>query len=119
MTENSIPSIVWFISGDLVFASRVRAACEAAGHVFRSTMTVPQPTSDGPIAWVILDLSSRSGVTADLMPACAAVCPDARVIAYGPHVQVPRLRAAREAGIPTVLTRGQFDAALPGLFGDF
>lgn len=111
MTASASGSVV-FLSGDLIFASRVRAAAMANGREFQLSGTLPDDC-DG-VAFVIVDLSSRSKAVEGLMDACQIHCPDARVIAYGPHVQIARLKAAREAGVPTVLTRGQFDAALGG-----
>jgi len=104
---------VVFLSGDLMFASRVRGAAEAAGFTFQLAGSLPDQSG---IAYVIVDLSTRSGAVDGLMQRCGEVCPDARVIAYGPHVQVPRLEAAKQAGIPAVMTRGEFDRALPQLF---
>ena len=116
MSTADSPRCVHFISGDLIFASRVRAAAESAGLSFELAMHPPGAPEGNPVTCVVLDLSTRSGLTDELMAACQTHCPGARVIAYGPHVQVGRLQAARAAGIPTVLTRGQFDAALPNLF---
>lgn len=115
--SESSPSgeIVVFLSGDLIFASRVRAAATAHGLEFKLSGSLPEDCER--VAFVIVDLSTRSKAVEGLVELCEDRCPAARVIAYGPHVQVARLKAAREAGIPTVLTRGQFDSVLPnGLF---
>ena len=112
MTTDSTAGSVLFLSGDLIFASRVRAAATANGREFQLSGSLPDDCQG--VAFVIVDLSSRSKVIDGLMDACQRQCPEARVIAYGPHVQVARLKAARDAGIPTVLTRGQFDAVLGG-----
>ena len=42
--------------------------------------------------------------------------PQAKLIAYGPHVHVDHLREARACGIANVMTNGQFNAQLPQLF---
>lgn len=108
--------VVCLLSGDLIFASRVRAAAERADWRFELAGNVgSQPRPD--VAMVIVDLSTRSGIVPELMNSCRTYLPEAKVIAFGPHVQVGRLKEARQAGIPTVLTRGQFDAALGNLFG--
>ncbi|MEM6469460.1 MAG: histidine kinase [Planctomycetota bacterium] len=112
MTD-SCPTVL-FLSGDLLFASRINGAAQAAGLEFSLAGKLPEDASS--VRWVIVDLATRSGVVEDLMSQCEQRCPDASVIAYGPHVQVDRLNRAREAGIPLVLTRGQFDRALSGLF---
>ncbi|MEM6365924.1 MAG: histidine kinase, partial [Planctomycetota bacterium] len=95
---------------------RVRAAAEDAGCDFKLSMRPPDDDVAKPIGWVILDLSTRSGLTEDIAGSCESACPNAKLIAYGPHVQVARLSAARQAGISTVLTRGQFDAMLASMF---
>ena len=116
MTEQETGTVV-FLSGDLMFASRVRGAAERAGLTFYLGANLPEENGV-PIRYVVLDLSTRSSMTASLLPECEQRCPDATVIAYGPHVQVNKLAAAKEAGIPVVMTRGQFDSRLSTLFVD-
>ena len=43
--------------------------------------------------------------------------PVPRIVAFGAHVNVDRLRAAREAGADQAMARSAFVAALPGLLG--
>ncbi|MEM9643441.1 MAG: histidine kinase [Planctomycetota bacterium] len=106
---------VLMLSGDLLFASRVRAAAESAGKSFSLSGNLPdQP--DGDVEYVVVDLATRFKVVEGLTVRCQDVCPTAKVVAFGPHVQVDRLKAAREEGIQTVLTRGQFDSSLGTLF---
>jgi hypothetical protein len=108
--------IVVLLSGDLMFASRVKAAAESAGCKFHFGGSLPEEHAAA-IRFVILDLATRSVLTSSIVGQCADRCPDAKLIAYGPHVQVPKLTAAKAAGIPIVLTRGQFDSQLSSLFG--
>ncbi len=106
---------VVMLSGDLMFGSRVKSAAERAGWTFTLGGKLP----DGELAdvrFVIVDLSTRSGVVGTIVGECAERCPGAKLLAYGPHVHVPKLKAAREAGIENVITNGQFDAMLPTLF---
>jgi len=107
--------LVVFLSGDLMFASRVRGAAESAGKRFYLGANVPADES-GPIEHVILDLATRSSLTESIVATCAERCPQANLVAYGPHVQVTKLDAAKQAGIPNVMTRGQFDKCLANLF---
>lgn len=107
-----MPSAV-FLSADLMFASRVRAAAESHDLEFHFGGALPDADD---IQYVIVDLATRSGAVIGLMEACGEKCPAATVLAFGPHVQVARLEKARDAGIPTVITRGQFDRALSTLF---
>ena len=113
--EESPAGTVVFLSGDLMFASRVKGAAERAGLDFVFSGALPAEDTDR-IRFVILDLSTRSSLTSELVQTCGESCPQAKLLAYGPHVQAARLSAAREAGIPLVLTRGQFDAKLSSLF---
>lgn len=110
------PTVI-FLSGDLIFAGRVRAACEAAEMRFTFAASLP-PQSDEPgadeaeVRWVILDLATRSGITHTIVPEVRQRYPGARLIAYAPHVHTARLAAARQAGFDDVMTRGQFDSWL-------
>ncbi|MCO8123761.1 histidine kinase [Stieleria sp. TO1_6] len=110
--QTAAPAVV-FLSGDLMFASRVRAAADAEGLQFHLAGKLPEIDN---IVWVIVDLATRSGAVDGLMQQCQQFAPAARVIAYGPHVQVARLEKAKQAGIPVVVTRGQFDRSLGSLF---
>jgi hypothetical protein len=105
---------VWFFSGDLLFASRVQSAAERAGRKFLLLGKWPETWTIDP-AWIIVDLSTRSGASTEISQKAATRFPMARTIAYGPHVQPARLSKARQDGFGSVLTRGQFDAALPTL----
>ena len=111
--ETADEQVVIFLSGDLMFASRVRAAADAADLDFQLAGSLPDRPG---IRWVIIDLATRSGAVEGLIDRCQQVCPDASVLAYGPHVQVAKLEKAKRAGIPIVLTRGQFDRSLGTLF---
>ncbi|MCD0458573.1 histidine kinase [Roseiconus lacunae] len=111
-SPDKTPTVV-FLSGDLIFASRVRAAAQQAGYVFRLSGSLPEADA---IEFVIVDLSTRSGVLETLADNCSRVCPTATTIAYGPHVQEEQLNRARDVGIDQVMTRGQFDRSLATLF---
>ncbi|QEG42286.1 hypothetical protein [Roseimaritima ulvae] len=108
---------VWFLSGDLMFASRVQAAANQAGLDFRILGGLPAELNENEQpAWIVIDLATRGGLLPAVYETGKPRFPAARWLAYGPHVQVGKLAAARQAGIETVITRGQFDAKLPTLF---
>lgn len=116
MSDAESPSgSVVMLSGDLMFSSRVKSAAEQAGLTFRIGGSLPEDETEA-IRYVVLDLSTRSGLTSTIAGQCAERCAGAQLIAYGPHMQAKRLAAAREAGIETVMTNGQFDAALAKIF---
>lgn len=110
------PAVI-FLSGDLIFAGRVRAACEAADMQFAFAASLPPQSEESDkdeadVHWVILDLATRSGIAQTIVPEVRQRYPAARLIAYAPHVHTARLAAAREAGFDQVMTRGQFDSWL-------
>ena len=113
--EGSRAGSVVMLSGDLMFASRVRAASQSAGVGFHFGGSLPEANLES-VRFVVLDLSTRSGLIGSIASLCAKRCPRAKLIAYGPHVHVDRLREARASGIPNVMTNGQFNAQLPVLF---
>lgn len=103
------------LSGDLMFTSRVESVVKRAGLQFRFGGQLPEDDTDS-IRYVVLDLSTRSGLIETLVPLCQQRCPQAKLIAYGPHVHVDRLSAARNAGFHSVMTNGQFDGQMHELF---
>lgn len=107
------PGKVVFLSGDLMFASRVESTAKRSGLTFQLTGALPD-ASDA--SWVIVDLSMFSHLVDQLPEHCRKICPKATIIAYGAHVKADQLRQARSAGIEQVLTKGQFDQQLPTLF---
>lgn len=106
---------VVMLSGDLMFASRVGAAAKRAGFGFHFGGALPEGNLEH-VRFVVLDLSTRSGLVSSIGALCKQRCPQAKLIAYGPHVQVDRLNEARAAGITGVMTNGQFNAQLHELF---
>lgn len=112
--DDSTGSVV-MLSGDLIFSSRVKTAAERAGLQFRVAGKLPDDNTDA-IRFVVLDLSTRSKLIDEIVAQCNERCPQAKLIAYGPHVQIAKLGNARAAGITMVMTNGQFDSQLPRLF---
>lgn len=104
------------LSGDLMIYSAVSGAANLAGLPLVSG-TQPEQIQDAlsdPEALVLLDLGQPGadpGRCAELMTT-ESLC---RAIAFGPHVHVDRMNAARSAGFGQVLARGQFMATLPRL----
>ena len=106
---------VVMLSGDLMFASRVRSVAERSAVGFAFGGNLP----DGPlddVHTVILDLGTRGGLASSLKAICDERCPNARVIAFGPHVQADKMQRAKDSGIEIVMTNGQFDRSMHQLF---
>lgn len=113
--QTTATQAVWFFSGDLLFASRVESAAVRSGIQFSLMGKWPESWSTPP-GWIIVDLATRFGASSDVIAKALELFPGAHTIAFGPHVQPARLSKARQDGFDAVLTRGQFDSALPSLF---
>jgi hypothetical protein len=114
-----LPMLV-LLTKDLFFVPRVRSA--AAPHnvevaVVLSTASekfIALPTDA--VTACITDLSSVSvEVIAEVVETLRQRFPQAKLIAFGPHVQEQRLAAAQAAGCHQVLTRGQLDKQIDRL----
>lgn len=95
---------------DLMFASRVRGAAPDAVVAQRAAGVVEAAGRATTLAIVELE----AGGALEAVRALRERCPEARLIAFGPHVMEEALEAAREAGAE-VLPRGAFVKRLPEL----
>jgi DNA-binding NarL/FixJ family response regulator len=108
-----------YFTTDLIFLSRVQSAARSAGVeliTVSSESALRESAIDEEIQLVILDLSAPGCDPEVLVAAIRETMPGARVVAYAPHVLKAKLAAAQAAGCDQVLTRGQFDSQLAGLW---
>lgn len=98
-----------FLSNDLFFAGRVRGGCQLKGLEFIFSGQLPEVEPDSAVAVVAVDLSASGNQSETLVPDARRRYPQARLIAYAPHVHKEDLARAHAAGFDTVMTRGQFD----------
>ncbi|MEZ5318976.1 MAG: hypothetical protein R2752_16365 [Vicinamibacterales bacterium] len=105
---------------DLLFASKIRAAAEAAGQQIRFIRSagdaLPAVEADG-VRLVLLDLDRDALQPQQLIEAIRArdALRDVRVAAFVRHTSTDRITAARAAGADVVLARSAFFPALPDL----
>jgi DNA-binding NarL/FixJ family response regulator len=106
------------LSADLTVVSRVEGAAARAGMTVRvvsnrsaAVEVAAAETTDV----LIIDLGSPVGDVKELVIDVKAQCPNARILAFGPHVHEQKLAAAREAGCDLVVSRGQFFAQVDAL----
>lgn len=108
--------LVLMLSDDLIFNSRVMGTAKDMGAIVRTARNsevLLKLARESPSACVIIDLANPGLRIGDLAGDLKQLQPAARVIAYGSHVDVAGLQAAREAGCDVVLPRSQFVANLP------
>lgn len=94
---------------DLLFASKVTATARAHGLAVAVVREAAKLAVGPGTRAVLLDLHNP---TLDLAAVAGWVGAGVRVIAFGSHVDVDRLRAARAAGCTRVMPRSQFTAEL-------
>lgn len=115
---------ILLLTKDLFFVPTLRAAAKkldwplvVALSIDSDKLTNLAPADIG--AWVV-DLNC---VPLDLIPqvinALSARFPQARKIAFGPHVQTQRLAAAEQAGCQQILSRGQLSSQIDRLMAQW
>lgn len=106
------------IVADMIFEARIRLALSAGGWTGTSIRTVDalaDPVTPEPPSLVLIDLGCVAADPAEALRRVRQFCPQAQVIAYGPHGDQPLLQAARNAGADEVLARSAFVNRLASL----
>lgn len=99
------------LSDDLLFSSQITGTAKALGLPLRvagSPDVLLQMNANSPATGIILDLAFPQLNLIELLQTLRAQGSTARVMAYGSHVDVETLKAAREAGCDPVLPRSAF-----------
>lgn len=115
MSENEIPDgdrIVALVK-DLMFASRVRGVAPEAVVAQKGSAVLEALGPETRL--VIVELEAAGSV--DLIPEVVRRVPDARLVAFGPHVMEDLLSEADAAGAE-VLPRGAFVKRLPEIVAE-
>jgi len=103
---------VLLVTGDLAAVSRVDGAAARVGATVLTVLSVDHAAANcatDAIDLVIVDLGVPSlNVQALVEQVKAAARKSPRIAAFGSHVHVEKLAAAREAGCDQVMSRGQF-----------
>ena len=104
------------ISPDLFFTSKVTGTAHALGlrvEAFDNVAMATARLSLGDVACVLFDLGAPRASITDLFAAMSSAT-QVPVIAFGSHVNVELLEAARAAGAE-VMPRSQFASTLPDI----
>jgi DNA-binding NarL/FixJ family response regulator len=114
--------VIVLLTNDLMFQSRISGVVKNAGKVLVVDRTVDrvvqraeQPSD---VTLVLIDLALDSLQLAEAIPQLKLAFGSAKLLAFGPHVDVDRLSEAHESGADAVLTRGQFDRDLVKIVGE-
>jgi hypothetical protein len=109
---------------DLIFATKIRSTAAHLGIPFRPANSKAaiadrlHRVSDGklnePVTGVLVDLDMGETALA-VIEEVKGHWPGVTVVAFGSHVAVEVLQAARERGCDVVMPRSQFTAKLPEL----
>lgn len=108
LADGGSAAVVVLYATDLMLLSSVSGAAAMLGLGFRSVRAVSELSGHIECPGVILcvDLATSVNVV-ELSGVCGAAVLG-RAIAFGPHVHVARLEAARASGFGLVVSRGQF-----------
>ncbi|PHR98730.1 MAG: hypothetical protein COA78_25800 [Blastopirellula sp.] len=110
--------IIIYLTADLMFSSRVSSYAKEIGADLRVAISGPQcinAINQNKVDRVLVDLNVPKLDIEELMTQIKATGQDLDVIAYGPHVQIELLEAAKAAGCDVVLSKGQFNQQIEAL----
>ncbi len=96
------------VVNDLLFQSRILAAARSLGREVKISVTAHE--EDFALALVDLDVPHAIETIGKLR-----VTSEAPIIAFGPHVDTDKRKAARAAGADRVLAKSKFVTELPRL----
>jgi hypothetical protein len=116
--------MILYFAADLLWATRIRSTAEGLGIAVRPVRDIAMlqaRLADSPVHGVVVDLDGSAAI--DLIahmrkPADAGKLRTFRIVAWGPHVEVEKLRAAKAAGADAVMARGAFSRSLPRILRD-
>jgi DNA-binding NarL/FixJ family response regulator len=115
----STPTVLALVR-DLFFRSKLDAIAESSGIdlLYASDLdAAARHCASKQPSLVMVDLSDMSfpaGATAEQI---RTGVPDARLIGFASHVDLKPLKAARDSGFDSALSRSEFTAKLPQLLG--
>lgn len=113
--------MILYSAADLLWSTRIRSTADNLGipaRPARNLEMLQARLADSPVRGFVVDLEG-----ADPIPLIAYLRrPDAgpteravRIVAWGPHVAIDKLQAAKEAGADAVMARGAFSRKLDAI----
>jgi DNA-binding NarL/FixJ family response regulator len=116
------PAVRALVVADMLFASRVRGAADAAGFTVKVARPAALPglVRETGTRLVLVDLELAGGKGPDAIRAIRSErdLDGVRVVAFSSHMNRAALEAGREAGADRVLARSAFVSQLSGLLSE-
>jgi DNA-binding NarL/FixJ family response regulator len=110
--------VVLALVRDLFFRSKLDAVAESAGVdlLYASDLeAAAQRCADRRPSLILVDLSDASFPPGETAAKLQTAAPDSRMIGFASHIDLKPLRAAKDAGFESALSRSEFTARLPEL----
>ena len=112
--------MIVYLAADLLWSTRVRSTGDQLGIPMRPVRSIEMleaRLADSPVAAMLVDLDAPE-VAMQLIQRLRGEQAGERersilIVAWGPHVAVDLLQAAKRAGANVVMTRGAFAGRLP------
>lgn len=106
------------VCSDLIFTSKVSGTAQMLGLNCETVMSGAKAESvldeNDDFVGMVLDLNTPALNLETLLGKISEEL-KAKTVAFGPHVDVDKLKQAQELGCAGVFTRGQFTAELPAI----
>ncbi|MFN7019929.1 MAG: hypothetical protein ACK4WH_01210 [Phycisphaerales bacterium] len=113
--------MILYHCADLIWATKIKGTAEALGLAARPVRTVEMLEArlgDTRPTGLVVDLEAPEVALALIGRARAEPGWAGKVVAFGPHVAVEAMAAAKRAGADAVMARGAFNAGMPGVLRD-
>ncbi len=108
-------SRVLVVCNDLIFQAKIKGTAEGLGINIRLVGAGGSVQAEQGVERILIDLNAPGTQSNDLIRLRQAFPAPCQIVAFGSHVDVPRLRSAREAGCDLVLPRSSFVEELVAL----
>ena len=117
-------AILVYACADLLWATKIKSTGEQIGVVCRPVRSLDMlraRLADSRVVAMLVDLETGS-LALELIgalrgPGAGPAERSVRIVAFGPHVEVGKMAAARESGADAVLAQGALARSLPDLLG--
>lgn len=112
--------MVLYLAADLLWGTKIRSTGDELGVPMRPVRTLEMLEArlgDSPVKGIVMDLEAPEVALAMINRLRGEQATERdraiRIVAWGPHVAVDLLTAAKKAGADAVMARGAFNSRLP------